>query len=158
MSSSFQQAMLGATLAVLQSKAPAGDPRTLAVALRLYNVRKSLGDDAGALAAVQSLSLPRDICGFSDPSVHFVSANINSDDYPGDLVFTGMRGLTHVEFELDETGAARAGRVILSDPPYAFTDVTLSRIPTIHYEPARIGGSVTACRGMTQSVRWQLPY
>jgi len=86
-----------------------------------------------------------------------VSSNITSDDYPGDLVFMSMPGLSYFEFDLDAAGNAQNGRLLLEDPPYAFNQIALARIPTVHYDPARFGGKVAACRGATQSIRWQLP-
>ena len=154
----FQQAMLGAALDLLRRKAPAGDQRTAAIALRLYTVRKSLGDDQGALAAIASLAMPPDVCSLSDPQPHYVSSNIMPDDYPGDLIAISLRGLVQIEFDLDGTGAARNGRAILADPPFAFTDITLQRVATIRYDPARKQGQPVSCRAVTQAVRWQLPY
>lgn len=44
-------------------------------------------------------------------------------------------------------GNAQNGRLLLEDPPYAFNQIALARIPTLHYDPARFGGKVAACRG-----------
>lgn len=156
--SDFKMAMLDASLDILNRKAPAGDQRTAAVALRLYQLRKSTGDDDGAKDAIARLNMPKDACDLSDPMPHYVSSNIASQDYPGDLVLMGMLGLSYAEFDLDAGGDARNGRLLLEDPPFAFNQIALERIPTIRYDPARFDGSVAACRAVTQSIRWQLPY
>lgn len=93
----------------------------------------------------------------SDPLPHYVSSNITGEDYPGDLVFMTMPGLSYAEFDLDAVGNARDGRLLLEDPPYAFNQIALARIPTIRYDPARFAGKVSACRAVTQAIRWQLP-
>ena len=157
MPSDFKIAMLNAMLGLLNSKAPAGDQRTTAIALRLYQLHNATGDKGGALAAITHVSLPKDACDLSDPPPHYVSSNIAADDYPSDLIFMTMPGLTYTEFDLDASGGARNGRLLLEDPPYAFNQIALARIPTIHYDPARFGGKVTSCRATTQSIRWQIP-
>ena len=157
MPSEFKIAMLSATLDLLQRKAPAGDQRTSAVALRLYQLHNTTGDEQGAKAAIAHIEVPQTACDLSDPLPHYVSSNITSDDYPGDLVFMSMPGLSYFEFDLDAAGNAQNGRLLLEDPPYAFNQIALARIPTVHYDPARFGGKVAACRGATQSIRWQLP-
>jgi hypothetical protein len=156
--SNFSAAMLGSTLNLLTRSAPANDQRTAAIALRLYRLRMSLDDKTGAAEAIKPLGLAKDLCVRADPPTHMVSSNISSDDYPGDLVFTSMRGRTSIEFDLDLSGQARDGRVLVSDPPMAFDPITMSRIPTIHYEPARFAGGPSTCRGENQSVVWQMPY
>lgn len=157
MPSDFKIAMLDATLALLKQRAPAGDQRTSAIALRLYQLRNSIGDENGAKTAIAQIELPKSACDLSDPLPHYVSSNITSDDYPGDLVFMTMPGLSYSEFDLDAAGDAQNGRLLLEDPPYAFNQIALARIPTIHYDPARFDGKIAACRATTQSIRWQLP-
>jgi hypothetical protein len=158
LAASFRISLLSATFDLLKQKAPPGDPRTAAIAIRLHAARQSVGDDSGGQAVAQSLGMPKDLCLFSKPALHFLSSNITGDDYPGDLAFMRAPGMTEIEFDLDPTGTARNARIILADPPYVFDEVTLARAPTIHYDPARIGGAVSSCRGYTQAVRWQLPY
>jgi hypothetical protein len=68
-----------------------------------------------------------------------------------------MPGLSYAAFDLDATGNARNGRLLLEDPPFAFNEVALAHIPTIRYDPARFEGKVATCRATTQSIRWQLP-
>lgn len=157
MPSAFKLATLNATLDLLNSKAPAGDQRTAAVALRLYQLRNSTGDEDGAKAAIAHIDLPKEACDLSDPLPHYVSSNITSDDYPSDLTFMTMPGLSYTEFDLDAAGNARNGRLLLEDPPYAFNQIALARIPTIHYDPARFDGKMSACRAVSQPIRWQLP-
>jgi hypothetical protein len=156
--SNFSAAVLSSTLDLLKRSAPPGDQRVAAITLRLYRLRMSLSDNAGAAAIIEPLRLANDLCVLADPPPRMVSSNIASDDYPGDLVFTTMRGRTIIEFDLDSVGQARDGRVLLSDPPMAFNPITISRIPTIHYEPARFARYSSACRGQNQSVLWQMPY
>lgn len=153
----FKEAMLKATLDLLQGKAPAGDQRTAAIALRLYQLRTATGDEAGAKAVIANIGVPKDACDLSDPLPHYVSANITADDYPGDLVFMAMPGVSGAEFDLDTAGNAQNGRLLLEDPPYAFDQIAAARIPTFRYDPARFDGKVSACRGASQAIRWQLP-
>ena len=153
----FKQTMLTSTLDLLMRKAPAGDQRTAAIALRLYQLRAAAGDKAGAREAIAKVDMPRDACELSDPQPRYVSSNITADDYPGDLAFMTMPGVSTAEFDLDASGAAQNGRLLLEDPPYAFDQIALARIPTIHYDPARFDGKVSACRGIIQNIRWQMP-
>jgi len=153
----FKQMLLTSTLDLLTRKAPAGDQRTAAIALRLYELRASAGDKAGARDAIAKIDIPQDACELSDPQPRYVSSNITADDYPGDLAFMTMPGVSTAEFDLDASGAARDGRLLLEDPPYAFDQIALARIPTIHYDPARFDGKVSACRAVTQNIRWQMP-
>ena len=155
---SFKETILEASLDLLAKTVPPSDQRAAALALRLYGLRKASGNAAGAAAAIQPLRLAPDLCIFSDPAPHFVSSNIVSDDYPGDLTFASIVGSATVEFDLDAGGVAHNPRLLVSDPPDAFDEITRARIPTIRYEPPRIGGQIVACRGFSQTVRWQLPY
>ena len=79
-------------------------------------------------------------------------------DFCNRAVYTAITGITPSEFDLDLNGAAINGRLLVSDPPYAFDEVTLNGISTIRYDPPRRNGKLEACRGRMQSVRWQLPY
>ena len=153
----FKSTMLSASLGVLKRRALPGDQRTAALALRLHELRIDLGDASGAAAAIAGIAIPADACLLADPRPRFVSSNIASDDYPGDLVFTSLVGVTQAEFGLDVEGNARDPRLLVSDPPYAFDQITTERLPTVHYDPARFAGRPSACRGQNQAVRWQLP-
>ena len=121
-------------------------------------MRAGNGDVAGARAALAGHNLPMDLCVLASPLPRYVSSNIRSDDYPSDVVYTAIVGLTPTEFDLDATGQAINGRLLVSDPPYVFDDVTRRGITTIRYDPPRRDGKPQACRGMGQNVRWQLPY
>jgi hypothetical protein len=153
----FRNTLLSSVLDLLKHRAPAGDPRITATALRLHQLRNEMGDAAGAATAIAGLGLPSDACSLSDPLPRYVSSNISADDYPGDLVFTSLTGVTQAEFNLDATGNAREPRLLLSDPPYVFDSIALARIPTIHDDPARFTGRASPCRFNTQALRWQLP-
>lgn len=155
--SDFKLTMLNSVLKLLDRKVPAGDQRRAAIALRLYQLRKSNADEKDAQAAIARIGLPKDACVLSDPPPNYVSSNIASADYPGDLIFMTIPGLSYTEFDLDAAGNARNGRLLLEDPPYAFDQIALARIPTIHYDPARFDGKISSCRAMTQSIRWQIP-
>lgn len=157
MPSGFKGTMLTSVLDVLRRRAPAGDQRTAAIAMRLHDLRVSIGDAPGAAAAIAGIAVPADACVLSDPQPHYVSSTITANDYPGDLVFTSLTGVTQTEFGLDAEGGARDPRILLSDPPYAFDRITIERLPTIRYDPARFAGRQSACRGQAQAVRWQLP-
>ena len=112
----------------------------------------------GAAAAIKPLTLPANLCTLSDPETNFISSDITSNDYPGDLIFTSMWGYVDIEFDLDSTGAAQNGRIIMSDPPYVFDQITKEKLPTIRYDPARFGDKVGSCHAQEQAVRWQMPY
>jgi uncharacterized protein YejL (UPF0352 family) len=155
--SDFKDAVLTATLKLFEHES-AADPRARALALKLYILRAGNGDMAGARAALTGRSLADDLCVLATPLPHYISSDIRSDDYPSDIVYTGMIGLTPSEFDLDATGQAVNGRVLVSDPPYVFDDITRHGITTFRYDPPLRNGKPQACRGMTQSVRWQLPY
>jgi hypothetical protein len=157
MPTNFKAAMLSATLDLLNRKAAAGDPRTVAIALRLYGLRISTGDENGAANALKGVQVPQDACYLANPAPHYVSSNITSDDYPGDLIFATMPGLSDAEFDLNASGGATNGRLLLEDPPYAFNDIAMARIPTIHYDPAHFHGAISACRAAIQPIRWQVP-
>lgn len=156
--SSFKAAILKSALDLLTRRAPAGDQRTAALALRLHSLDLSIGDDVGAATVIKPLGLSPDLCILSNPATNFISANITSDDYPGDLVLTTMWGYVDTEFDLDETGAARGGRIIMSDPPYVFDKITKEKLLTIRYDPARFADRPTRCRAQEQAIRWQMPY
>ena len=142
----FKMTILASALDVFARRAPASDPRAVAIALRLHKVRKEAGDDAGAAQAIARFNLAPDLCALADPPTHYVSSAIASDDYPGDLIFSDIRGSTRVEFGLDASGAAQKGRLLVTDPAYAFDAIATARIPTIHYDPPRSGGKVSSCR------------
>jgi hypothetical protein len=153
----FRNTMLTAVLDLMKRRAPAGDPRIAALALQLHQLRNEIGDAPGAAASIAGLGLPSDACALSDPLPRYVSSNVSADDYPGDLVFTSLAGVTQAEFALDPSGNAREPRLLLSDPPFAFDQIALTRLPTVRYDPARFAGRPASCRGATQALRWQLP-
>lgn len=155
--SAYKSVILSRLLDILRHRAPAGDQRTAAVAIKLHNLRSGLGDDAGAAAAIDGIGLPANACALSDPRPRFVSSGISGEDYPGDLNFTSLVGLVQIEAELDTSGALVNGRLILADPPYAFDLITRERLETIHYDPARFSGKPADCRGVEQSIQWRLP-
>ena len=155
--SAFKEAVLTATLKLFERE-PVDDPRPRALALQLYILRAGNGDVAGARTALSGRNLPDDLCVLASPVPRYVSSNIRSEDYPSDVVYTAIVGLTPTEFDLDATGQAINGRLLVSDPPYVFDDVTRRGITTIRYDPPRRDGKPQACRGMAQNVRWQLPY
>lgn len=142
----------------MRAPTPRDDPRARALALQLYALRAGNGDVAGAQAALDGRNIAKDLCELANPRTHYVSSNIRTEDYPGDMVYTAITGITPSEFDLDLNGAAINGRLLVSDPPYAFDEVTLNGISTIRYDPPRRNGKLEACRGRMQSVRWQLPY
>jgi len=156
-SGEFKEAVLTATLKLFERE-PSDDPRARALALQLYILRAGIGDIAGARAALAGRSVPDDLCVLASPLPHYVSSNIRSEDYPSDIVYTDIVGITPSEFDLDATGQAINGRLLVSDPPYVFDDITRRGLMTIRYDPPRRLGKPQACRGFTQSVRWQLPY
>jgi hypothetical protein len=153
----FKMTMLSRVLDLLKSKAGDKDPRTVAIAVRLHQMRQANGDAIGAKSALMGIAAPAESCDLSYPLPHYVSSNIVSEDYPGDLVFMTMPGRSYVEFSLDSLGQAQNGRILLSDPPFAFDQIASARIPTIRYDPARVNGRASACIGMTQAIRWQVP-
>lgn len=155
--SEFKDAVLTATLKLFDRE-PNEDPRTRALALQLYILRAGNGDMAGARAALDGRDLPPDLCALASPTPHYVSSNMRTEDYPSDVVYARIIGLTPSEFDLDVTGQAINGRLLVSDPPFLFDDATRRGITTFHYDPPRRDGKLQACRGMAQNVRWQLPY
>jgi hypothetical protein len=153
----FKATMLSAAIDILKRKVQPGDQRLSALALRLYSLRQDTGDTAGAAEVIALVPLPPLACALSDPGTHYVSSNITADDYPSDLNFMTVSGVSQVEFDLDAGGKAQNGRLLLEDPPYAFNAIAAERIPTIRYDSPRIAGKVAACRGQYQSIRWQSP-
>ena len=151
----FKETALKATLDIFRRRAPSGDPRTTAIGLQLQQLLAVSGDMAGAAAAVAGLGVPANACVLSTPGPNYVSSNITSDDYPGDFVFIGMPGASIVEFDLDTSGNAQHGRLLLEDPPYAFNQIALARAPTIRYDPAHFDGKTAGCLGTEQTIRWQ---
>lgn len=151
----YRDGVLSATLKLFE-KAPADDPQARALALRLYRVRAERGDVAGAAAALSGRNLPADLCIVANPAPRFVSSDIRGSDYPGDLVFAELTGLTPVEFDIKPDGGVGNGRILLGDPPYVFDDVARRGITTIRYDPPRRDGKPVGCRAKTQTVRWQM--
>lgn len=156
-SSEFREAVLTAMLNLFGQEAR-NDPRVRALASRLYALNAANGDMGTAQAISARYELPADLCTVSNSPPRFISSNIRSEDYPGDLLSAGIVGANLAEFDLDTTGKATNGRLLISDPPYIFDDVTRQGITTIHYDPPRRDGKPHACRGILQNVRWQLPY
>jgi hypothetical protein len=157
LSNGFKIGILTRTLDLLVRKSSPGDQRSAALALHLHKLRRDQGDDAGAGAALNPIGLAADLCIRSNPPSRYLSSNIGSDRYPGDLTFIRMPGFMRTEIDLDESGNARNGRIILADPPRAFDQATLTGLATIRHEPARIGGSAVACRAIDRTIRWQMP-
>lgn len=155
--SEFKEAVLSAVLRLVDT-GPRDDPRARATAIRLYTLRAGNGDMVGADTALNGRKVAADLCALANPQTHYVSSNIRTEDYPSDMVYTAIMGVTPAEFDLDLSGQAINGRLLVSDPPYVFDEITLSGISTVRYDPPRRQGKVQACRGQTQSVRWQLPY
>jgi hypothetical protein len=154
--SDFKEAVLSATLKLFERE-PSDDPRARALMLQLYRMRADNGDAAGAKAALTKSSLQAQWCILASPPPRYVSSNIRSEDYPTDISYTAMVSRTPAEFDLDSTGQALNGRLLISDPPYLFDEVARRGIATVRYDPPRRDGKPQTCRGMVQDVWWKLP-
>ncbi|WP_156679580.1 hypothetical protein [Sphingomonas profundi] len=154
----IKEAVLTRALDVLRARAAIGDPRTLSLAMRLIALKQRANDRNAAASLAGQYGLSSDLCAMADNVPTFVSSEIRSEDYPPDLLRTLMRGTTGLEFALDPTGAARDRRILVSDPPFAFDRIASEKSATIRYNPASRGAVPVGCTGITQTVRWQMPY
>ncbi|MCW2383180.1 MULTISPECIES: tetratricopeptide repeat protein [unclassified Sphingobium] len=154
LSSTMKRELLTSTLAVLRRRVAPTDPRRRAVILRLAGRERERGDMKAAATLYDALKIAPNACLRPDTRPTFVSANIQSEDYPSDLTFSGIAGNTTVEFDLSSAGQLENPRILMADPPFAFDHVAAARVPTIRYDMQ--GGS--SCRFQVQDVRWQLPY
>jgi len=156
-SGDFRSGLIEQTLKSVGQRIATTDPRVQALALELVQLKRQLGDEAGAAAIQRAYSLASDLCRGLYPEPRYRSSDIRSDDYPLDALSATLWGRYLTEFSLNAEGSAGSIRVISEEPPFVFRDATLSRAPTIRYEPSRIAGQPVPCRGSTQMVRWQVP-
>lgn len=143
---------------MLRARASISDPRAMALGLQLLRIRSEQGDRAAVSALIAQHGLAPDLCSVAVPPVRYNGSNITPEDYPTDVIQTLGQGRTTLEFGIDAAGAATGVRTLVSDPPYAFDAIALTKAATITYEPSRLDGVARPCKARVQSVTWRLPY
>lgn len=153
----FEAATLTQILAATTGEEIAADPRRRMLALRLLQLHREMGDEAGAREVQRTHGFASGLCAMFASRPRYLTSDIRAEDYPEDLIAARLRGLVSLEFSLDAEGKAQAPRIVIADPPFIFDAITLQKAPTIRYEPARDAGQPIPCQGIVQQLRWQLP-
>ena len=148
-------------LAFLDSrKVGATDAIRQAVELRRAGIMREIGTVAGMRERLAASGVSADLCDAADrpPSIPPAAITITSDDYPKELLRRNVTGLTTIELSVGASGKIYEQRIIVSQPPGLFDAITAEKLKAVTLLPAQRADIAAACRGMVQTVRWQMPF
>jgi hypothetical protein len=128
--------------------------------LRRASILREIGTVAGMRERLAASGVSADLCDAADrpPSIPPAAITITSDDYPKDLLRRNVTGLTTIELSIGASGKIDTQRMIVSQPSGLFDAITAEKLKAVTLLPAQRADLPTACRGMVQTVRWQMPF
>jgi len=141
-------------------KVPAAGAIRQAVEISRAGASREIGTITGLKDRLASHGIAPDLCSSADrtPSIPPTAITLTSDDYPKDLLRQNVVGQNVIELSIAEDGKVAKERMIVSQPSGLFDAVTAEKLKAVVLLPAQRDGKPVACRGMVQSIRWQIPY
>lgn len=153
-------AMIDRVIAFLDSRhVSMTDPLRQQIELGRASVMRDIGTLTGLSQRLTASGIGSDLCSAAEHPASFPPSAVtfNSEDYPKDLLKVGVTGYDVIEFSLDPEGKVEAERIIASQPPGLFDDITIEKLKVARLLPAQQNGHPVACKAATQTIRWQLP-
>lgn len=140
-------------------RVPTTDPMRQAVELGRAEIIREIGSTAGLSDRLARSGIGSDLCSAAERPASFPppALTFNSNDYPKDLLMGRVNGYDLVEMSLDAQGKVIGHRVIASQPPGLFDDITIEKLKAARMMPAQQEGRPVPCRAFVVPIRWQLP-
>lgn len=131
-----------------------------AAELRRARILREIGTTAGMGERLAASGIAVDLCNSADrpPSIPPTAITLTSEDYPKDLFRYRVQGMTAIELSVDAGGKIESQRIIASQPARLFDAVATDKLKAVRLLSAQRSGTSVACRGMVQTVRWQIPF
>lgn len=117
---------------------------------------RSLGQDVQARAELLAAGIPPDVCAANDSEPSLVEQHFSYNDYPPELTAGGQEGAVLFEFGLSPAGTTTNPRILYSLPSGLFDQVSENDLSALRYKIPTRNGAAVSCRGVIQTVKWQL--